>query len=148
MSDWETWRGVAILKSDMNLFLVTSVTHWILVYLSFTDQLLHGKSEGTDPSDVPPVALQKDMTAANILECETIEEEEDESCDYIESYDEQKWSVMENIFTISKSGISHQAKKLDCSKRPFGKCALRFTFLKLLEVSRVSTLATKVISKL
>ena len=60
------------------------------MYLSFTDQLLHGKSEGTDPSDVPPVALQKDMTAANILDCETIEEEEDESCDYIESYDEQK----------------------------------------------------------
>lgn len=76
--------------------------------------------------------IAKRYEAANILECETIEEEEDESCDYIESYDEQKWSVMENIFMISKSGISHQAKKLDCSKRPFGRCALRFTFLKLL----------------
>lgn len=31
------------------------------MYLSFRDQLLHGKSEGADPSDVPPVALQKDM---------------------------------------------------------------------------------------
>lgn len=57
--------------------------------LSFTDQLLCGKSEGKDPSDVPSVASQ-DMTTANILECETIEEEEDETCEYIESSDEEK----------------------------------------------------------
>jgi len=33
---------------------------------------------------------RKKYEAASILECETIEEGEDESCDYIESYDEQK----------------------------------------------------------
>lgn len=53
LSDWETSREVAILKSDMNLFLLTNVTHCILVYLHFTDLLFGGKSEGyTDPSDV------------------------------------------------------------------------------------------------
>ena len=55
------------------------------------DQLLAGKSQGPDPNDVPPAVAAQGLAsvAANIVQCETIEEEEDSS-EYEESSDDQQ----------------------------------------------------------
>ncbi|XP_078380436.1 kelch domain-containing protein 1-like [Oculina patagonica] len=61
------------------------------VHLIEKEQLLSGKSQGPDPNDVPPVAVQGLSMAsgtANAQECETIEEED--SSEYEESSDEQQ----------------------------------------------------------
>lgn len=54
-------------------------------------QLLSGKSQGPDPTDIPPVPAQGLPLAsgeADIQECDTIEEED--SSEYEESSDEQQ----------------------------------------------------------
>lgn len=50
-----------------------------------------GKSQGPDPNDVPPAVATQGLAsvAANIVQCETIEEEEDSS-EYEESSDDQQ----------------------------------------------------------
>lgn len=61
------------------------------VHLIGKEQLLSGKSQGPDPTDIPPVStnsLPLASGAAEIQECSTIEEED--SSEYEESSDEQQ----------------------------------------------------------
>ena len=74
-------------KADMSL-----TQHNLFVKFLFVEQLLSGKSQGPDPNDVPPVAVQglsmASGAAASMQECGTIEEED--SSEYEESSDEQQ----------------------------------------------------------